>query len=87
MLDAATLALLAKLKILGKRTGVNVDLIRIGGEAAYAELTLRELSNAGDPELARIAVQLMNHFGIDTSADQSTTDDSKGDGRYVGALR
>jgi hypothetical protein len=88
MLDAATLALLAKLKVLAKKTGTNLDLVKMSGDRSYAELTLKELSNADDPELVLIVVQLMNLFGmIDAPAGNGKAEDKGDNGRYIGALR
>lgn len=84
MLDAATLALLAKLKVLAKQAGTMVDLVRMSSDRGYAETTLKELSNADDPELVLIVVQLMNLFGmIDMPSDEKDVPA----GRYIGALR
>jgi hypothetical protein len=88
MLDAATLALLAKLKVLAKKTGTNLDLVKMSGDRSYAELALKELSNADDPELVLIVVQLMNLFGMINAPGGSNKPEDKGNGaRYVGALR
>lgn len=88
MLDPATLALLAKLKVLAKKTGTNLDLVKMSGDLGYAELTLKELSNADDPELVLVVLQLMNQFGLlDTPAATIKNDESKDSGRYIGALR
>ena len=88
MLDSATLALLAKLKVLAKKTGINLDLVKMSGDKGYAELTLKELSNADDPELVLIVIQLMNQFGmIGTPAGTTKTDEKKDSDRYIGALR
>ncbi len=88
MLDPATLALLAKLKILAKRTGTNLDLVKMSGDRSYAELALQELSNTDDPELVHIVIQLMNQFGmIGAPAGTGRSDDDKDGSRYVGALR
>lgn len=88
MLDAATLALLAKLKVLAKKTGTNLDLVKMSSDRGYAELALKELSNSDDPELVLIVVQLMNLFGmIDAPAGSGKADDTDGNGRYIGALR
>ncbi|MBI5007992.1 MAG: hypothetical protein HZB95_12815 [Nitrosomonadales bacterium] len=88
MLDPATLALLAKLKVLAKKTGINLDLVKMTGDKGYAELTLKELSNSDDAELVLIVVQLMNQFGlIDAPAGSSKSEDKKGGDRYIGALR
>ncbi|MBI4809190.1 MAG: hypothetical protein HY799_09630 [Nitrosomonadales bacterium] len=88
MLDPATLALLAKLKVLAKKTGINLDLVKMGGDKGYAELTLKELSNADDPELVLIVIQLMNQFGmIGAPAGTANTEEKIEVGRYIGALR
>lgn len=88
MLDAATLALLAKLKVLAKKTGSNIDLVRMSADRAYAELTLKELSDSEDPELVLIVLQLMNQFGmIDAPAAIAKPEEKKEAGRYIGALR
>ena len=88
MLDPATLALLAKLKVLAKKTGTNLDLIKMSGDRGYAELALKELSNTDDQELVLIVIQLMNQFGmIDAPAGTGKTEESKDGERYIGALR
>lgn len=88
MLDPATLALLAKLKVLGKQSGINIDLIKMSHDKPYAEQTLKELSNADDPELVLIVVQLMNLFGmIKAPAAGKNGGTDEGNDRYVGALR
>jgi hypothetical protein len=88
MLDAATMALLAKVKMLAKKIGVNVDLVRIGNDKAYAETTLQELGNADDPELVLIVIQLMNQLGLIGVPTQETKPEPKQEaGRYVGSLR
>lgn len=50
MLDNATLGLLTKLKVLAKREGVNIDLIKMSEDNGYAALTLKNLSNSDDTE-------------------------------------
>jgi len=88
MFDAATLALLAKLKILGRQSGTNVDLIKMSDDRVYAEQTLKLLSNSDDPELVLIVVQLMNQFGIiKSSAGHAKAEEKSGKDRYVGSLR
>lgn len=88
MLDAATMALLAKVKMLARKGGVNVDLVRIGNERAYAETTLQELSNADDHEMVLIAVQLMNQLGlIGMPSVETKPEKKKEETRYVGSLR
>jgi hypothetical protein len=89
MLDSATLALLAKLKVLGKQSGTNIDLIKMSSDKGYAELMLKEMSNADDPELVLIVVQLMNQFGMIQAppAKKNNEEEKTGNGRYVGALR
>jgi len=88
MLDPATLALLAKLKVLAKKTGTNLDLVKMSGDLGYAELTLKELSDADDPELVLVVIQLMHQFGmIDSPVATTKSEESKDTGRYVGALR
>ncbi len=86
MLDAATMALLAKVKMLAKKANVNVDLVRMGNDKAYAETTLNELSNADDPELVLIVVQLMNQLGL-IGMPVEAKPEKKEEGRYVGSLR
>jgi hypothetical protein len=85
MLDAATMALLAKLKVSAKRIGMNIDLVRMSCERVYAEQILKSMSDSDDPELVLIVIQLMNQFGM---IDAPTKDEEKTEsGRYVGALR
>jgi hypothetical protein len=88
MLDAATLVLLTKLKMLAKKAGTNVDLVKMGGDQQYAELTLSELSNSEDAELVMIVIQLMNQFGmIKAPTDQAKEEEKEEGDRYVGSLR
>lgn len=88
MLDAATMALLAKLKILAKKSGTNVDLVLMSSDRAYAESVLKELSNADDAELVLIVIQLMSLFGmISAPAAHSKPEDKPEMDRYVGRLR
>lgn len=88
MLDAATMTLLAKVKMLAKKTGLNVDLVKMGNDKAYAETTLNELSNADDPELVLIVVQLMNQLGlIGVPVTEAQPEKKKEETRYVGSLR
>lgn len=93
MLDAATMALLAKVKMLAKKIGVNVDLVRMTNETAYAETTLKELSDADDAELVLIAVQLMNQLGLIGKPVTAIAQAEPGSapvteaGRYIGSLR
>ncbi len=88
MLDAATLALLAKVKMLAKKIGINIDLVRMSNEKAYAETTLKELSNVDDPELVLIVIQLMNQLGLIGVPVQETKPEPQQEaGRYVGSLR
>ncbi|OHC82688.1 MAG: hypothetical protein A3J87_01330 [Sideroxydans sp. RIFOXYB12_FULL_59_6] len=88
MFDAATLALLAKVKVLAKKTGVNVDLVRMSNEMSYAGIILNELSNADDPELVLIVIQLKNLLGLigKPVADEKPAT-KKEETRYVGSLR
>jgi hypothetical protein len=88
MLDHTTLALLAKLKVLAKKIGTNIDLLKMSDDKEYAVLTLKELSNADDPELVMIVIQLMNMFGmLDIPGSTPKPEEKKDAGRYVGALR
>jgi hypothetical protein len=88
MLDAETLVLLTKLKVLTKKAGINVDLVRMGADRIYAELTLSELSNSEDPEFVVIVIQLMNRFGmIKAPTDQAKDEEKSAGDRYVGSLR
>lgn len=88
MLDAATMALLAKVKILAKKVGVNVDVVRMTNEPSYAESTLQVLSNADDAELVLMVVQLMNQLGlIGKPVAELKPNPVNDSGRYVGSLR
>jgi hypothetical protein len=64
MLDPMTLAILAKIKVLAKKSGTNIDLVKMSEDKAYAEHTLKELSNSDDPELVLNVIKLMNQFGM-----------------------
>jgi len=82
------MALLAKVKMLAKKIGINIDLVRMSNEKAYAETTLNELSNADDPELVLIVIQLMNQLGlIGVPAQETKPEPQQEAGRYVGSLR
>lgn len=88
MLDPTTLALLAKIKVLAKKSGTNIDLIKMSEDKDYAALTLKDLSNSDEPELVLIVIQLMNQFGmIDAPRGGTKAEDNKDGDRYVGALR
>jgi len=88
MLDSATMMLLSKLKILAKQSGINIDLIKMSEDKDYAVLTLKELSNADDPELVMIVVNLMNQFGmIKAPATKAEPEEANYKDRYVGKLR
>jgi hypothetical protein len=88
MFDPTTLAMLAKLKVLAKKSGTNIDLVKMSDDRNYAELTLKDLSNSDDPELVLIVIQLMNQFGlIKAPPRQAKTEDKNDKERYVGSLR
>jgi hypothetical protein len=88
MLDPATMALLAKLKVLGKQSGTNIDLVKMSDDKKYAEHTLKELSNSDDPELVLVVIQLMNQFGLIKAPTLQAKAEEKDDkSRYVGSLR
>ena len=88
MLDPETMVLLGKLKILAKKTGANIDLVRMSGDKSYAELMLQDLSNTDDPELVPIVIKLMNHYGMfEAPVDMSKAEEKPDNGRYVGTLR
>ena len=88
MFDPTTLAMLAKLKVLAKKSGTNIDLVKMSEDRNYAELTLKELSNSDNPELVLNVIQLMNQFGlIKAPPRQAKTEDQNDKDRYVGTLR
>lgn len=89
MLDNATLGLLTKLKVLAKREGVNIDLIKMSEDNGYAALTLKNLSNSDDPELVQIVIILMNQFGMirAPSAEVKAVEEKSEKDRYIGKLR
>ncbi len=64
MFDTATMKLLGKLKILAKKSGVNIDLTKMGEDSNYAELILKEFSNSEDHELVSIAIKLLHELGL-----------------------
>lgn len=88
MLDSATMMLLSKVKILAKKSGINIDLIKMSEDKDYAILTLKELSNSDDPELVMIVVNLMNQFGMIKAPVAAVAAEEKDEKeRYVGKLR
>ena len=88
MLDSATMTLLARLKILAKQAGTNIDLVKMSQNMEYATLLLKEMSNSDNPELVLIVINLMNQFGIINAPPAEFRDkDKKKTDRYVGALR
>lgn len=93
MLDAATLVLLTRLKVLAKKAGSNIDLVKMGADKDYAEQVLGKLSDSDDPDLVVIVIQLMNQFGMikappEQPEDEGKTEAGKESGdRYVGSLR
>lgn len=87
MLDNETMALLTKLKVAAKKSGTNIDLIKMSNDKQYAAAMLNELSNTEDAELVLIVVNLMNKFGmISAPSGDKKTEDSIEE-RYVGRLR
>ncbi len=88
MLEAETMALLARLKIYGKQMGVNIDLVQMSQDMEYATLVLKELSNSDNPELVLIVINLMNQFGmIKAPPLEPVVEEKQITDRYVGALR
>lgn len=89
MLDNATLGLLTKLKVLAKREGVTIDLIKMSEDNGYAALTLKNLSNSDDTELVQIVITLMNQFGMirAPSAEVKVVEETSEKDRYIGRLR
>jgi hypothetical protein len=88
MLDNETMTLLAKLKVAAKKTGINIDLIRMSGDTSYAATMLNELSNSEDAELVLIVVSLMNKFGmIYTPRKNDNPQEESDEDRYIGGLR
>lgn len=88
MLDNATLALLTRIKIMAKKVGVNIDLIKMSEDMTYAAHTLKELSNADDPELVQTVITLMNQFGLIKAPLAEAKVEVAGDAdRYTGRLR
>lgn len=89
MYDQATLTLLAKVKTLAKKMGVNVDLLRIGEDREYTAQVLSQLSNSDDQELVLMVINLMNHFGLIKAPKAAAAGAAEDDGkeRYVGKLR
>lgn len=88
MLDPETMVLLGKLKILARKTGANIDLVKMSGDRSYAELTLKDLSNTDDPELVLIVIKLMNIYGLfEAPVDMAKAEEKPAAARYVGALR
>lgn len=88
MLDNETLKGLTKLKILAKKTGVNIDLIKMSEDKDYAATTLKELSNSDDAELVQIVITLMNQFGmIKAPVAGPKAEMNSVKGNYVGRLR
>jgi len=88
MLDNNTLMLLTRVKILAKKTGVNIDLMQMSADKNYAALTLKELSNSDDPELVQIVINLMNLFGLIKAPTAEIKTEAKADqDRYTGRLR
>jgi hypothetical protein len=88
MMDNETMLLLAKLKVAAKRSGENMDLIRMSSDKEYATTTLNALSNTDDSETVLIAVDLMNRFGmIYTPKKGKEEKDEPDEDRYIGGLR
>jgi hypothetical protein len=56
--------LLGKLKISAKKSGINIDLTKMGDGSNYAERVLKEFSNSEDHEMVAIAFKLMHQLGL-----------------------
>lgn len=89
MIDSTTMALLARLKILAKQAGTNIDLVKMSEDMEYATLLLKEISNSDNPELVLTAINLMNQFDIIKAPpfEAKAKEEKKKKERYVGALR
>ncbi len=64
MFDPVTMKLLGKLKISAKKSGINIDLTKMGDGSNYAERVLKEFSNSEDHEMVAIAFKLMHQLGL-----------------------
>lgn len=87
MLDNETLTLLAKLKVAAKKTGADIDLIKMSNDKAYAADMLNQLSNYEDIEIVSMVINLMNKFGIISAPSQAKTAEGAEKDRYIGRLR
>lgn len=88
MFDNATLGMLTKLKILARKEGVNIDLIKMSEDNSYAALTLKNLSNSDDLDLVQVVITLMNQFGmIKAPPAEAKVEEKTESGRYIGRLR
>lgn len=87
MIDDESVVLLGKLKMLAKKVGSNVDIIQMSSDKSYAENMLRELSNADEPELVMVSINLMNRMGMMGTAAVTSSKDEKSTQQYIGRLR
>lgn len=88
MLDNETLAMLTKLKVAAKKSGVNVDLVRMSSDRDYAAALLNDLSNNDEPEVVMTVLTLMNKFGIISApAGKQEHEEPGEEDRYIGRLR
>lgn len=87
MMDNETLTLLAKLKVAAKKTGTDIDLIKMSNDTAYAAMMLNHLSNTEDAEMVSIVINLMNKFGMISAPSQDKTAEEPVNERYIGRLR
>jgi hypothetical protein len=87
MLDNETMTLLTKLKVAAKKSGTNVDLIKMSSDKEYAATILNELSNTEDADLVLIVVNLMNKFGMISAPKGDKKAEGPAEERYIGRLR
>ena len=85
--DQELLKLFTKLKVLGKKQGLDLDILSLSSDRQYAAVSLRKLSNADDPDLVAAAIEAMDRLGLlNQPADKSREEEPPKD-KYIHTLR
>ena len=69
MLDPVTVKLLGKLKIMAKKSGMDIDLMRMAEDMGYANQMLTELGDTHDPEQGLVVLKLMKQLCLIDMSD------------------
>ena len=95
-MDQDLLKLLTKIKIQGKKImGLEIDIVRLSSDRAYAAEILKRLSSSEDEDLVMTAIDFMGKLGLvrapaapePVTASASDSADNPLQDKYTGRLR